>query len=367
MLFARIDPDDGKLDPGTQALGSVLASALRRCQPANPSSVPNSDMLWEAAQSAKCTGLMRLAGAISMQPGSAMGEKLALDQIATLRSNLAQLAETMECQMLLEQHGISSRAFKGVVRQQQLFHRADIRRSSDIDLLVTSADYPRACAVLTGAGYRPGVGADSRWWHQCLGESPYLPAPPRRFIVDLHHQVQQPGGPSPRQLAALFQMSAQISFGGGSITTLTPHASLLVTMISYSKAVRDLAPWAIYAHEIEVAREGFSPADYHAFLDLSASQGLRRLAEDAFRNAELFWDSLASLASGRSLNLSQVALVRSGLGKSRHQLFRRTALRWAWADGERLYRARHAFQMALSEYRSNYIRRREERAALSDA
>ena len=365
MAIESIDFDNAQFDASTSALAIALSATLPYSRQRTKVAVPFPDMCWELAQATKCTGLMRLAEPSLVDCDSTLTDRLARDQIGTLRSNLAQLAQTMDCQALLLQNGITSLAFKGVVRQLQLYNRPDVRRSSDIDLLVSPTDYPRACSVLAATGYTPGVSNDSRWWHQCLGESPYLPTPPRRFIVDLHHQLQQPGGPPPRHPAELFRRSAKIDFGGGSITTLEPLASLLVTMISYSKATRDLSPWVAHAHEIHIARNTFSPAELLAFLDLATSQGLLRLAQDAFGKADLFWRSVDRLSSGEPLNPSEAASVLSALGKSRAQLFRRTVLRWSWADGAVPRRTICALLMALSEYKSNYIRRQEEQAALS--
>lgn len=365
MPIESIDSDNAQFDASTSALAIALSATLPYSRHEMKAAALSPDMCWDLAQSTKCTGLIRLIEPSLVDWDSTFSERLARDQISTLRSNLAQLAETMECQAVLRQNGITSLAFKGVARQLQLYNRPDVRISSDIDLLVNPTDYPKACSVLAATGYRPGVSIDSRWWHHCLGESPYLPTPPHRFVVDLHHQLQQPGGPPPRHLAELFRRSATIDFGGGSVTTLEPLASLLVTMISYSKAARDLSPWVVYAHEILVARNAFSSGELRAFLDLAASQGLLRLAQDAFGKADLLWRSLDRMSSGEPLSPSDATIVMSALGKSRAQLFRRTVLRWSWADGTAPRRAIRALLMALSEYRSIYIRRQEQQATLS--
>lgn len=266
----------------------------------------------------------------------------AITKIAELRSsvlkrNLANIANAVKVASLLEAENIEVVAFKGVARAKQVYGSWDLRRAADIDLLVRHGDYRRAAAVLCNHGFKPGVSVESKWWHDYLGESPYLPESAGGAVVDLHHRLQQPGGPPPLDLGNFFDRKSSLVLGGRTLPVMGPEHASLVTCISYGKAVRNGEPWLVHAHELAMILRESSAAERESLRDLARRQGLERLWNDAVRNASaLFAVDLGFGKPGASTNFAADELLSSALGEAtrRKRPLRRTELQWRWTDGD---------------------------------
>lgn len=353
------------IGPDEIALLQLLAATLPETTSNSFNNVYPNQRIIALAQATKCLSL--ISGQLSRYGDNLDVETmqtLARDIEETTHSNLAQLVQTLACQDLLKHHKIPAIAFKGVVRQQQLYGRIDVRRSCDIDLLVARNDYDKAQEILLSAGYRPGVNPASRWWHNYLGESPYIAPAPYKFIIDLHHRLQQPGAPAPCDINTLVGLTVTVEFGSRHIQTLSPDAALLVSVISYSKALRERQPWLIYAHEIATARTAFTAAQEKSFMNFVTRQNMLRLTQDAFDETDSLWKSVQILSKGNDINRRDAAIICRALGMQTERMLRRSGLRWRWLDGALVSRSVKFVRLAAGFYTSNYVRWREERSGL---
>jgi len=162
-------------------------------------------------------------------------------------------------------------AFKGPFHQRQLHGDWFTRRSSDLDILVPRARFEEALRTLESTGFRARSGT-SRWWKQSLGEV-HL-AFPGGGVIDLHHRLQQPGCPSPRNLDEFFASAAVERLGEASIAVPSlPHA-LLISALNFCKELFHRKPSARYAYDFAAGVMRL-PLDRHAeFAALVERQGL---------------------------------------------------------------------------------------------
>jgi len=80
--------------------------------------------------------------------------------------------------------GIRVAAIKGVAYAKSLYDSPAERPMGDVDLLVQPADYSRAAAVLTSAGFVAGVSPVLHHAHAWVRET---------FVIDLHRSIIAPG------------------------------------------------------------------------------------------------------------------------------------------------------------------------------
>lgn len=254
---------------------------------------------------------------------------------SVLSANLAQLDCTIRVSKLLRDADIKGLAFKGCLRANEVYGRIDARRSTDIDFLVPRADYEHACEALTLNGFKPLVSPESKWWHQHLGESPFLMEDGSGMIVDLHNSLQQPGGPYPRDLGEFFLESTTQCFGNEVVHQLAPQHALLVCAISYGKAVREGQPWLSHAHEIATCLAKMSGTEQGKMQMLAARQGLSRVYSDAVHGAiRLFGPTAPDTVETDPPQ----ELVLSAVGHRFRSHFSRTRELWRWCDGNGIER-----------------------------
>jgi hypothetical protein len=354
-------------DPQVSLLLAALRSWIAAPAPHATGTPLDWDLLLKLAEDTKTIGFLEKGlQNLAVEAPPSVRQALTDARGSILQSNMAQLAETIGCYHLLTSRGIRTLVFKGVLGQQQLYGRVDVRRSNDIDLLVMAEDYEGARDTLTEGGFRPGVDPRNRWWHVYLGEAPYIPARPSRFVVDLHYRMQQPGAPAPRHSNDFFASAVEKKFGERSVMTLAPPFALLTNIVGYSKALRDRQPWLVYAHEIAFAVSRMSEADRSAFEVLARRQGLARLSREAIQASQwLFGTSPHCAGSPAEGRPPELELIRSSLGGKSERLLRRSTMRWRWTDGPLASRIDHFARLTANYYASILVRRREELKAVA--
>jgi hypothetical protein len=278
------------------------------------------------AQASKTLGLI----GNGLDPNSAGAHDLCHIKRAILEQNLRNLRWTTKVAALLQAEGIAALAFKGVPRSHEVYGSWDSRPSNDVDILVDPSDYRDACATLQQNGYRLQVSDKSVWWHKCLGEAPFRQEEQHSPYIDLHHQLQQPGGPYPNHLHRFFADCRCVAYGKTELCTPSANGALLIAIINYGKAMRAGEPTLARLHEISYATRGFGDDGMQQILDLAEFQGFKNLATEALEKANILFPHTGQIGgAGQQFD----ALLLESLAMTARPMFLRTRFVWYWTDG----------------------------------
>ncbi|NJS14171.1 MAG: nucleotidyltransferase family protein [Sphingopyxis sp.] len=278
------------------------------------------------AQASKTLGLI----GNGLDPNSAGAHDLRHIKTAILEQNLRNLRWTTKVAGLLQGEGIAALAFKGVPRSHEVYGSWDSRPSNDVDILVDPSDYRGACATLQQNGYRLQVSDKSVWWHRCLGEAPFRHEEQHSPYIDLHHQLQQPGGPYPNRLPRFFADCRRVAYGKTELCTPSANGALLIAVINYGKAMRAGEPTLARLHEISYATRSFGDDGVQQLLNLAALQGFENLAAEALEKANILFPHTGQIDSDTK---QFDAVLLESLAMTRRPMFLRTRFLWAWTDG----------------------------------
>lgn len=171
----------------------------------------------------------------------------------------------------LARRHIPAIAFKGPFHQRQLHGDWFIRRSNDLDLLVPHARFEEALAALEAIGFRTNH-ETSRWWKFSLGEVHLVY--PGGGVIDLHHRLQQPGCPAPRDLGDFIRSADIEQLGETPIAIPNLEHAMLISALNFCKELFHRKPSARYAFDF--ASGGLLlPRERHAgFAAMVQRQGL---------------------------------------------------------------------------------------------
>ena len=178
----------------------------------------------------------------------------------TMKRTAAALATLREASHKLSEAGVTHAAFKGPVRQIALAQDLFERPVADIDILVPSQDFARATTLLRELGFFVPNMSDSPWWRYFLGEHPLFPTKHGRCQIDLHHHVQHPSCPRPRdEKAAMFDQLEWLDVSGQKVPRLGADAIFLHTVISVIKGLMNREPTG--SHVLDLGRQIHSATD----------------------------------------------------------------------------------------------------------
>lgn len=270
-----------------------------------------------------------------------------------LVGNLRNLDWTVRAVQPLHRAGIETIVFKGALRSHQVYATWDARRSSDIDLLVRPRDYEHARQALIADGLVAQVPDASVWWHHCLGESPYARADGTSPIVDLHHSVQQPGGPYPADMEAFFDHGIVHSVGPYAIRTLSLHHALLVCAINYGKALRARKAWLAEIHEFAWCTRRMTEDELALLLNHAQRHRLLRLVTECLDICEMLFPRSTPASPERGM------LALAAIGVYPAMQFERLHHLWKWIDGSGPTRLGRFGSEMLRIIRSEIALRRE--------
>lgn len=112
----------------------------------------------------------------------------------TVRRNLSAAAETRRLGTMLDGAGIDWITFKGLPLAIQAYGTLSIKHANDIDILVSSADCARGCALLREAGYvrfspGPDVSDDQVPAWMLVSKESGWKHPGKDLIVELHSRL----------------------------------------------------------------------------------------------------------------------------------------------------------------------------------
>lgn len=326
---------------------------------------PNSDVLLNLASKTKSIGLLKAAFcSCGIEPPENLRKSLKLIEADIVARSFHNIAESLHVIDVLTGADIEPILYKGSLRSQNVYGNWWSRTSSDVDLLVPTSDFNSAKKALEAAGYKILVEPTSVWWSDYLGELPFLSPRENGAVVDLHYQVQQPGGPFPKNLHSFFSNAETVSFGNRAVETLSQADAFLVSLISYGKAVRAGEPWLHTAHEICTVYLNASDSERKNLVDAAKQQSLSRLLDDAVKSSlALFGRNTEDDA----LSDSRTEIIRLAFGTEKHLRFFRTRRLWTWLDGGVVRRSLSLTSSLVRVTRSEWVQKRELRSGLISA
>ncbi len=172
---------------------------------------------------------------------------------------------------ILDAAGIAAIAFKGPFQHRLLHGDPFFFRSGDLDLLVAREHFAAALAAFEAAGFTRREGT-SAWWTNALGEV-HLEHP-QGGVIDLHHRLQQPGCPPPRDCGAFLRGAAREDVGGVAIAVPTHPQAVLIAMLNFIKEFAHRRPSARYAYDVAAGLLGLDEAGRRALAALVTDQRL---------------------------------------------------------------------------------------------
>lgn len=227
-----------------------------------------------------------------------------LDQIQgkTILLNSHCLRTLSYLQTAFEQEAVEYLVFKGPVQQDALYNNLFLKPCADIDILVRSSDYARASAALEAAGYRISSGTTSLWWRIFLGEQHFAGRHADLSTVDLHHRLQQPGSPSPRDIDVFLRRKRVSRIAGRETPTTSPGDTLLIACISIAKALYNREPCGGYACDVRASLMLLTAETLEECLRDARAQGLEGTLMLGVRAADVVIGGQESALSSRARN-----------------------------------------------------------------
>lgn len=194
-----------------------------------------------------------------------------------LMINSVNLSTVQRVSAALDGASIGFVVLKGPLQLRALYGDYFARPSSDLDLLVDRRDYDRAADVLRGLGYAAAERCESRWWRHYLGEQHFQPPSRSLATVDLHHRVQQPGCPAPRELVSYIGNSDRTALGSAEVPVLSPVHACLLAAISFVKATFHREHALRYLGDLATQILAMSDHERHVLDVVARAQGIRHL------------------------------------------------------------------------------------------
>lgn len=206
----------------------------------------------------------------------------------SLMINSINLSTVQRVSGALDAASVGFVVIKGPLLLRALYDDYFVRPSSDLDLLVDRHDYDRAAEVLRALGYAPAERCESRWWLHFLGEQHFVPPGRSLATVDLHHRVQQPGCPAPRELASYIGNGRRMTLGTAEIPVLSTIHACLLAAIGFVKATFHREHSLRYLGDLSAQLLAMSEQERHVLDVVARAQGIRHLLMFA-------WDCAATL------------------------------------------------------------------------
>jgi hypothetical protein len=196
-------------------------------------------------------------------------------------SNLRVLQIVHNVNVLFQKHHIVHVFYKGPLQQKIIYGDFFAKPCSDADILVPYSSFNAARDILESADFKMATECNSIWWRYFLGEQALFPGGHRPHSIDLHHRLQQPGCPPPRQIMDFIEHSQSVSLGSGSIEIpTTPHIALIAAM-NLVKGIYNRQPSGNHCIDLLVVLRKLSPADIVSLKNTAKLQGLNQTLQVA--------------------------------------------------------------------------------------
>lgn len=287
----------------------------------------------------------------------AIQQQLSRLRFDLLKSGLFNLAGTIKASEALSVAGIECIAFKGAIQAYSTYGAWDKRRSADVDILVRKDDFKSAEAALSAGGFVNILQEKSSWWDDHLGEVPFQSKREPGLVIDLHHQLQQPGGPFPAHIESFFANASAQRFGSKDVLVMANSHRMLVTAIGYGKSIREGAGWLHNAHELLYVWHNLNAEERKEVLSCVKRHGLERLFDDAISNARAVF---GIKADGFGASDADYVMRDSAIGSKANPRFFRSRKLWQWSAGNPPQRIWNFTDGMIRVLRSNLARKRSD-------
>ena len=281
-VAAEPNPAGGVVEhaPQRDAILRMIAAALDgipRPEPWHDRNLDWDAVIAVAADGRLLTHVCHGATICGMDPPARLRDAARAFRARALAINSVNLTTTQRVCAALDASAINFVVLKGPMQLQALYGDYFVRPSSDLDLLVDNHAYDRAARVLNGLGYAAAARCESRWWRHYLGEQHFIAADAGLSTVDLHHRVQQPGCPAPRELATYIGTAHRAPLGRAEVPVLSGIHACLLSAISFVKAAYHRETSMRYLCDLAMMLRAMTDDDRARLLDVARAQGICRL------------------------------------------------------------------------------------------
>ncbi|UCI07725.1 nucleotidyltransferase family protein [Mesorhizobium sp. B1-1-8] len=222
----------------------------------------------------------------------------------TMSMNAACLGDSMAIHQVLSARKVDFVFLKGPLQQHMLYGDHFMKPSGDVDILVSPTGFALAREALRSVGYEVAGKSRSVWWVRFLGEQHMVRDDGARVsTVDLHHRLQQPGSPSPRDIDGFLRRKRQVELAGIAIPLISASDMLLLSCISVAKAFFNREPCAGYVCDVRASASRLSEAEQRKVLDHAAEQGLADTLLLGLRAADVLLGGTGTLLSDRATRI----------------------------------------------------------------
>ncbi|RRI01148.1 hypothetical protein EH240_15765 [Mesorhizobium tamadayense] len=222
----------------------------------------------------------------------------------TMSMNAACIGDAIAIHQVLQGRQVDFVFLKGPLQQQLLYGDHFMKPSGDVDILVSPAGFAAAREALRSAGYEVAGKSRSVWWVRFLGEQHMVRDDGvRAATVDLHHRLQQPGSPSPRNIDGFLRRKREVKVAGAAMPLISASDTLLLSCISVAKAFFNREPCAGYVCDVRAAASRLSEAEQQMVVDHAAEQGLADTLLLGLRAADVLLGGTATLLSDRATRI----------------------------------------------------------------
>ncbi len=222
----------------------------------------------------------------------------------TLSMNAACLGDSMAIHHVLRDRQVDFVFLKGPLQQHLLYGDHFMKPSGDVDILVSPAGFAAAREALRSVGYEVAGKSRSVWWVRFLGEQHMVRDDgARASTVDLHHRLQQPGSPSPRDTDGFLRRKRDVQVTGAAMPIISASDTLLLSAISVAKAFFNREPCAGYVCDVRASAGRLSEAEQQKVLDHAAGQGLADTLLLGLRAADVLLGGTDTLLSDRATRI----------------------------------------------------------------
>lgn len=222
----------------------------------------------------------------------------------TMSMNAVCIGDSIAIHKVLRDRQVDFVFLKGPLQQHLLYGDHFMKPSGDVDILVSPSGFGAAREALRSIGYEVAGKSRSVWWVRFLGEQHMVRDDgARASTVDLHHRLQQPGSPSPRDIDGFLRRRRQIHVAGIAMPLISASDTLLLSCISVAKAFFNREPCAGYVCDVRASASRLSEAEQQGVLDHAAEQGLADTLLLGLRAADVLLGGAGSLLSDRATRI----------------------------------------------------------------
>jgi hypothetical protein len=184
---------------------------------------------------------------------------------------------------LFQRHGIEAMPYKGPILAQQLYGNVTLRQYSDIDILIRSADVPRASLVLQEAGFTAALELSAREERDYIaaGYEYTFHGLKNPNVLEVQWRILPRFHAVDFEVAECFRRAQKIFIGERPVATLSNEDLLLVLCVHAAKHAWSKLSWIRDVAELSQMRN----VDWGQVIREAGRLGLRRIVAMTFQIA----------------------------------------------------------------------------------